>query len=175
MMPSLISGRPSIAVSSASLMWQARAISMPPPRQNPLMAAMTGLSAFMNKLVSSWPVMRESAPSRAVEKSFSSVMSAPAIKALPLPENTITLTPVSDSACSRVPLISERRDQLSAFIGGLLISMRATPASFTVYVHLVAHLPPSFNDPPLHILVPGPIAAPVTVESFHRHGCPSST
>ena len=91
-MPKLTSGWPSLAVSAAIRMSQAMASSHPPPRQNPLMAAISGLgnrSAASNTELGALITRYCATPVRP----SNSVMSAPAMNAFsPAPVRTTTRT-----------------------------------------------------------------------------------
>ena len=73
--------------------------SKPPPKANPLIAAMTGVVKFSTKSnKSSWPFAANLAPSPTL-KSANSLISAPATKAFsPLPVIIITLVSLLASA-----------------------------------------------------------------------------
>jgi len=55
MIPSLTSGCPNFALSAATRMVQAIAVSQPPPSAKPLTAAITGLPRFSTRLRTSCP------------------------------------------------------------------------------------------------------------------------
>src|SRR5258706_6553048 len=87
--PSLTSGWPNLAVGVASLRVQAIAVSQPPPRAKPLMAATTGLPRFSIRSSTPCPKRLDSCASKAPEIA-SSPMSAPAMKARSPPPVRIT-------------------------------------------------------------------------------------
>ena len=96
-MPSFTSGKPIFAVADMTLKSHARASSVPPPRQTPLIAATRGMGRSSKRARIWWTLSRcrtiASGPS--ANQRPNSVMSAPTTKT-PLPEvRTIPLTLVS--------------------------------------------------------------------------------
>src|SRR6266446_3499568 len=78
--PSVTSGWPNFAVSTAILSVHAIAVSQPPPSAKPLTAAITGLPRFSMRSRTLWPKRLARAASKAASVA-SSVMSAPAMNA----------------------------------------------------------------------------------------------
>src|SRR5579859_921655 len=97
--PSLTSGWPNLACSTAMRRVQAIAVSQPPPRAKPLIAATTGLPRFSTRSRTSCPARLDCSASTAV-KCASSLMSAPATKALSPAPVTMTPRTVSSSRAS---------------------------------------------------------------------------
>ena len=96
----MTSGWPNFAVSTAILMVHAIAVSQPPPSAKPLTAAITGLPRFSMRSSTSCPKRLDSSASSAVACA-SSLMSAPAIKALsPAPVRMTPRTASSSRASS---------------------------------------------------------------------------
>ena len=94
-------------------MWQDIASSNPPPKANPLIAAIEGVPIFSNKSNNnSWPFLAKSSPSE-VLKEANSLISAPATKAfVPAPVKMIHLTSLSVSAVIIALFSSEIVDAL---------------------------------------------------------------
>src|SRR5947207_1110490 len=98
MIPRLISGWPMRAVSAAMRSVQAIASSQPPPRQKPLIAAITGLPMFSIRSRTCCPRCACSLPCVGLSAA-SSLMSAPAMNAFsPAP---VTITTRTDASCFR--------------------------------------------------------------------------
>src|SRR5215831_15706531 len=130
MSPRLISGCPILAVSAAILSVHAMASSQPPPSAKPLMAAITGFPRFSMRSNRRCPMSEKSRPPAAV-CSLSSLMSAPATKALspaPVTMTTRRLSSAENSAIAASSSLSIAR--FSAFSTcGLLNVTRATARS----------------------------------------------
>ena len=113
-MPRSISGWPNCAVSAARRSVHAMASSQPPPRANPLMAAMDGLPSRSRAPKTAWPLAaKRRAPSASSDAS--SAMSAPAPNARsPAPVSTSTRRPASVATPAISALISVSNVALSA-------------------------------------------------------------
>src|SRR3984893_11223023 len=120
--PSLTSGWPNFAFSTAIRMVQAIAVSQPPPSANPLTAAITGLPRSSIRSRTSWPKRLDCSASNAVTRA-SSLMSAPAMNALlPAP---VRMTPRT-AASSRASSNAVRRSAQVALFSALSTLGRLT-------------------------------------------------
>ena len=127
--PRPTSGCPKIAFSEQILISQLIEISHPPPKANPLTAAITGIGNVSILRNTSFPVLPKASPSAFVNVLISP-MSAPATKDLsPAPVNTTALV-ASKSIASKVASISFNTSLFNAFnaFGRLIVTTPTKPS-----------------------------------------------
>ncbi|MNK81731.1 hypothetical protein D3C87_1014840 [compost metagenome] len=145
--PRLISGWPNLALSEAIRIWAAMASSLPPPRQKPLMAAITGFFMFSMRVKTTCPRAASCSASLPGAISAISLMSAPAMKAMvPPPVRTRALMVSSASSSSMTSLSSMITLELRALAGGLSTVTMATASSRSTLMNWRALAPSSWTS-----------------------------
>mmetsp|Transcript_23977 Transcript_23977/g.33581 ORF Transcript_23977/g.33581 Transcript_23977/m.33581 type:complete len:209 (-) Transcript_23977:106-732(-) len=143
--PKVISGCPNFAFSEAMIISHIIASSHPPPRAYPLTAAIVGIlhsamasHALMWSLMNAWWKLR----------SFISLISAPAAKALPAPVKTMTLMLGFDSRHLRPLRTSWIRlsDSALSALGLFKVIIPTLPIVFTIACRSVGKFPETSSE-----------------------------
>src|SRR5919206_974591 len=152
----LTSGTPRRAPRTATMRSQARAISKPPARANPSIAAISGLRAARRVM----PANPRS-PTYGRSPATNALRSMPALKPRPVPANTPTVSPSSASSASSAAATPSASARLTALrASGRLSVMSRTPSRRSVRTGssgMRATLPAS---PPPSGLHAGPAPSP---------------